>query len=168
MSGPSGGPAGGPSPDGAAARQPIRLEGTRTIRAPRERAWAILTDPAAVAVCLPVPATAESVPPDGFVVVASVTVIFPLRIVVEGRFVERLAPERAVLAGAATVPGGGVSVEARFVLRAEADATTTLSWELEAVPTGLAAALAGQGVPSAVLDAVERTLACLVARIAVP
>ena len=168
MSGPGGGAAGGPGPDGAAARPPIRLDGTRTIRAPRERAWAVLTDPAAVAACLPVPATAETVPPDRFLVVASVTVIFPLRIVVDGRFVERLAPERAILAGVATVPGGGVSVEARFELRTEPDGTTTLAWELEAVPTGLAAALAGQGVPPAVLDAVGRTLACLIARIELP
>jgi carbon monoxide dehydrogenase subunit G len=169
VSGPGGGRADGPGPGQVPAPPPIRLDGRRAIRAGRERAWEVLTDPESVAACLPVPATAETVPPDGFVVVATMTVfMLPLRIVVEGRFVERVAPERAVLAGAATVPGGGVAVEARFVLRAEPDGTTTLAWELEAVPTGLAAALAGQGIPTAVLDAVERTLACLVARVEVP
>jgi carbon monoxide dehydrogenase subunit G len=159
----------GPSsdaPGGIPPRPPIRLDGMREIRAPRERAWAILTDPAAVAACLPVPATAEIVATDRFVVVATVTVVmFPLRVIVDGRFVERVEPERAVLTGTAAVPGGSVSVEARVEFRAEADGTTTLAWGLEAVPTGLAAALAGQGVPPAVLEAVERTLACLVARI---
>lgn len=156
------------SPDGSPGRPPIRLAGTRRIAASRERAWAVLTDPSEVAACLPVAATAETVPPDAFVVVATVTVVlFPLRVAVEGRFVERVAPERAVLAGAATVPGGGVSVEAELVLVVEPDGTTTLHWAVEAVPSGLAAALAGDGVPKAVVDAVERTLDCLVARIAV-
>lgn len=152
------------SPERPAAS--IRLDGTREIRAARERAWAILTDPAEVAACLPVPATAEALPPDGFRVVATVTVVmFPLRVVVDGRFVERVAPERAVLTGTAAVPGGSVSVEARLELVAGTDGTTMLRWELEATPLGLAAALAGEGVPPAVVEAVERTLACLVARI---
>jgi len=152
--------------DGDPGRPRFRIAGERTIRAGRERAWATLTDPLAVAACLPVPATAEMVPPDGFVVAATVTVLlFQLRVAVEGRFVERVEPERAVLRGTAVVPGGGVSVEARLELRADTDTSTTLRWELEASPTGLAATLAGDGgVPAPVLDAVERTLGCLVAR----
>ena len=151
----------------APVRPPIRVDGQRRIRGPRERAWAVLTDPVAVAACLPVPATAETTPPDGFRVTATVTVIvFPLRVVVDGRFVERVAPERAVIAATALVPGGSVAVEARLDFDADAgDATTTLRWQLEAVPAGSAAALAGDGVPAAALEAVERTLACLIARI---
>lgn len=161
---PDGARAGGT--DGAPPRPPIRLEGERRVRASRERAWAVLTDPTAVAGCLPVPATAEIVPPDGFRVVASVTVlVFPLRVVVDGQFVERVAPERAVLGGTAVVPGGSVTVEARLELHADADTASTLRWALVATPAGLAAALAGDGVPPGVLEAVERTLACLVDRI---
>lgn len=166
MDGQASGPEqGGRANAGAPPPPPIVLDGARTIRASREHAWAILTDPAAVAACLPVPATAETIPPDAFCVVATVTVVlFPIRLVVTGRFVERVAPERAVLAGTAVVPGGGVTVQARLELRADAEDATTLTWQLEATPTGLAATLAGQGVPPAVLEGVERTLSCLVAR----
>ena len=148
------------------AQAPIRVGGRREIRAPRDRAWAVLTDPAAVAACLPVPAVAESAPPDGFRVTAIVTVlVFPVRVVVEGRFLEREAPDRAVIAATAIVPGGSVAVEARLELDAAPGDATTLRWEVEAVPAGSAAALAGDRVPAAAVEAVERTLACLVSRI---
>jgi len=153
-------------PESAPARPPIRVDGQRQIRASRERAWAVLTDPVAVAACLPVPATAEASPPDGFRVTATVTVIiFPLRVVVDGQFVERVTPERAVVAATAVVPGGSVAVEARLELDAGPGDATTLRWQFQAVPAGSVAALAGDRVPAAVLEAMERTLACLATRI---
>lgn len=148
------------------APAPVRIDGRREIRAPRARAWDVLTDPVAVGACLPVPALTETPAPDIFRVTATVTVlVFPVRVVVEGRFVERVAPDRAVIAATAVIPGGSVAVVARLEFVAAPGDAATLHWEVEAVPAGSAAAFAGDRVPAAALEAVERTLACLVARI---
>ena len=124
----------------------MKLQGSVTIRAPRQNVWDFLTDPQAVARCTPGLESIEVVEPGRkFRAVASIGLgSIKTRFTVDIEWVELRPPEAARARAHGTAPGSTADVTAEMALEATGDDTTELRWEADVTILGTIASLASR------------------------
>ncbi len=124
----------------------MQVEGVTTILAPREKAFAFLTNPDTVSQCAPGLKSVEVIEPDKkFKAVAAVgfgavSVTFSNDV----EFIELSFPDRAVIKVHGTAPGSAVDVIAEMALSDHAEGGTELEWKADITISGQIASLASR------------------------
>lgn len=101
----------------------VRLEGERHVDAPRERVYAVLTDPAVVAATIPFVEGFESRGPDRWRLRIKPPVPLTPAIPLDFEVVEKRPPELARLRASGGRMGSGAEVDSSFVLTEEGTGT---------------------------------------------
>ncbi len=124
----------------------MRLEGTTHIKAPRDKVWAFLVDPARVCECAPGLQSMDVIVPDHkFRAVASVgfgSVKATFDTDVE--FVEMDPPNRAKLKAHGKAPGSAVDALTEMNLSDGDDGSTDMKWWADVTVVGTIASLASR------------------------
>jgi carbon monoxide dehydrogenase subunit G len=147
----------------------MRFQGDVTIDAPRERAWAFLTDPHQVTQCAPEVQSLRIVDDDHFAVVVRAGV-GP----VKGTFnfavtwLERTAPERARVQARGKVPGSAVDMVTVMTLTDLEGTRTLLHWEADVSIRGLIASVGGRLIEGAADTITKRLFACIKSKLEAP
>ena len=120
----------------------MRFQGDVTLEAPRERAWAFLTDPHQITRCAPEVQSLKIVDDRRFLVgvragVGPIAGTFTCAVM----WLERHAPERARVQARCKIPASTVDLMTVMVLTDLGDGRTLLHWESDARITGLLAGL---------------------------
>ena len=124
----------------------MRMEGTTTIRAPRQKVWEFLTDPAQVAACAPGVESVTVLEP-GRKFQATVSIGFgtiKARFSGEGEFVELAAPDRAKIKAHGSATGSAADVTSELFLSDGEGGATELKWTADVVIVGQIASLAAR------------------------
>lgn len=124
----------------------MRFEGQLSIRAPREKVWAFLTDPEKVSGCAPGLESLEIVEP-GKKFRATTSVGFgvvKVRFVNDVEWVEMDPPKNARMKAHGTAPGSGVDASTSMTLTEGADGATDLAWTADVNVVGTVASLAAR------------------------
>jgi carbon monoxide dehydrogenase subunit G len=124
----------------------VDVTGTAIMRAPPDRVWAALTDPAVLAVSIPGCERLERSGPDAyqFTIIAGIGLLqssYAGRVAISGQD----EPRSFVLTAAATGGAGTVRIRVRFGLAAAAGGSTELTYQADGQVAGLLA-YAGQQV----------------------
>jgi len=143
----------------------MHLEGEVEIAADRRRVWDALTDPHAVAACLPGDPAIEYLDERNFRVTAEVGNGF-LRttITVEIELTELAEPERAQANATAAVMASPAAATGSLILEQLGPALTRAGWSTEVTLGGMLVGFAGM-VQAPLQNGIARTLECLKARI---
>ena len=143
----------------------MQLRGETQIAAPRQRVWDVLTDPHQVAACAPGDPAVEVL--DERLIRISVEVrnlFFRTTVTIDLQLDEMAPPSRATGRASGNVMGGSVSAIGSLALEELGPAVTAVAWEAEVALGGMLAGFAGMAEQPAG-EAMERTLACLKARL---
>jgi carbon monoxide dehydrogenase subunit G len=147
----------------------MRFQGDVVIEAPRERAWAFLTDARQIACCAPE--------------VESLTIVDERRFLVgvragvgpiKGTFTfavmwhERQAPERARVQARGKIPASTVELMTVMTLSELGEGRTLLHWESDVQISGLLAGLSRPLIESAADVVLQRVFACVNAKLRAP
>lgn len=134
----------------------MRFEGTLTVKAPRERVFAFLTDPQAVSRCAPGLESLEILTPkQRFRAVASVGLgAVKATFVNEVEWLDLVAPSRASMKVHGTAPGSAMDATTSMVLSDGPGGTTDLQWTADVNVAGTVASLAAR-----LMSSVARKLA---------
>ena len=144
----------------------MRFQGEQTIEAPRDRAWAFLTDPRQITQCAPQVQSLKIVDDERFLVGVQAGV-GPIR----GTFTcavmwrERQAPERARVQAQCKIPGSTVDLMTVMTLTDLGDGRTLLRWESDAKLSGLLGGLGGPLIQSAADSVLQRVFTCVNAKL---
>lgn len=145
----------------------MHFEGTLTIDAPRDRVWAMLTDPEVVSRCAPGLESLEIVSPDRrFRAVAAIGFgMVKVRFVNDVEWLELDAPNRARMKVHGTAPGSAVDVTSAMVLADGPGGTTTLAWSADVNVVGTIASLAARLMGGVTQKLTSAFFECVKARI---
>ncbi len=124
----------------------MRFEGTVSIRAPREKVWAFLTDAERVSGCAPGLESLEVVEP-GKKFRATTSVGFGMvkvRFVNDVEWVEMDPPNVARMKAHGSAPGSGVDAATKMTLSDGSDGATDLAWTADVNVVGTVASLAAR------------------------
>jgi len=144
----------------------MRFQGDVTIEAPRERAWAFLTDPSEVTQCAPGVQSLKIVDDRRFLVGVRAGV-WPIR----GTFtcavmwLERHAPKRARVQARCKIPASTIDVMTVLALSDLGDGRTLLHWESEVHLSGLLGGLSGPLIQGAADAVLQEVFACINAKL---
>ena len=147
----------------------MRFQGDVTIEAPRERAWAFLTDPHQVTQCAPEIQSLKIVDDSRFMVVVKAGV-GPIK----GTFnfavawLERREPEYARVQARGKVPGSAVDMLAVMTLTDLDGMRTLLQWESDVSIKGLIATVGGRLIEGAADAITKRLFACIKSKLETP
>jgi carbon monoxide dehydrogenase subunit G len=147
----------------------MRFQGDVTIDAPRERAWAFLTDAGEVTQCAPGVQSLKIVDDRRFMVDVRAGV-GPIR----GTFtcavmwLERHAPERVRVQARCKVPASTVDVMTVLALSDLGDGRSLLHWESDVRLSGLLGGLSGPLIRGAADAVLRETFACINAKLSGP
>ena len=138
----------------------MRFQGDVTLEAPRERAWAFLTDPHRITRCAPEVQSLKIVDDRRFLVgvragVGPIAGTFTCAVM----WLERHSPERARVQARCKIPASTVDLMTVMVLTDLGDGRTLLHWESDARITGLLAGLSGPLIQSAADTVLQRVFA---------
>jgi carbon monoxide dehydrogenase subunit G len=124
----------------------MQVQGSVSIKAPRERVWAFLTDPNAVGQCAPGLESMEIVRPDeAFKAVASVGFgSMKVRFTADVTWTELDEPDHAQMKAHATAPGSTVDASSSMDLSDGEDGATQLDWSADINVQGTIASLASR------------------------
>ena len=140
----------------------MRFQGDQTIEAPRERAWAFLTDSHRITRCAPDVQSLKVVDDRRFLVgvragVGPIKGTFTCAVM----WLERDAPERARVQARCKIPGSTVDLMTVMTLTDPGDGRTLLHWESDVQISGLLAGLSGPFIQGAADAVLERVFACV-------
>jgi carbon monoxide dehydrogenase subunit G len=124
----------------------MHFEGKLSIKAPRDKVWAFLTDPDAVSKCAPGLESLEIVEP-GKKFRATTSVGFgavKVRFVNDVEWVALDAPNHASMKAHGKAPGSGVDATTSMDLSDGADGGTDLAWQADVSVVGTVASLAAR------------------------
>lgn len=124
----------------------MHLEGTTTIKAPRQTVWEFLTDPNRVAQCAPGVETVEIIEP-GKKFQATAAIGFgsvKARFKGDAEFVEMDPPNRATIKAHGNAPGSAADVLSAMQLVDAPDGATELKWTADVTVVGQIASLAAR------------------------
>ena len=144
----------------------MRFQGDVTIDAPRERAWAFLTDAGEVTQCAPGVQSLKTVDDRRFMVDVRAGV-GPIR----GTFtcavmwLERHAPERARVQARCKVPASTVDVMTVLALSDLGDGRSLLHWESDVHLSGLLGSLSRPLIQGAADTLLQEVFACINAKL---
>jgi carbon monoxide dehydrogenase subunit G len=124
----------------------MNFNGTVTIKAPRDKVWAFLTDPNALTQCAPGLESLEVlVPNESFRAVASVGFgAIKARFTVDATWMDLDPPNRARMKMKGKAPGSAVDGTSEMVLSDGADGATVLTWSSDVTVVGAIASLAAR------------------------
>jgi uncharacterized protein len=124
----------------------MKLSGSITINAPRERVWAFLTDPHQVSQCAPgVESVEVLVPGEKFRAKAGIGFgAVKATFVGDAEWVELDAPNRAKVKAHGKAPGSAADVVSEMVLSDGPDGGTTMDWTADITILGQLASLAAR------------------------
>ncbi|MBX3049432.1 MAG: carbon monoxide dehydrogenase subunit G [Anaerolineales bacterium] len=145
----------------------MQVNGKTTIKAPRDKVWAALTDMDFVAACAPGLENMEVVETDrkfratGSVGLGNLKVSFTGEI----EFTALEAPDRAVLKGRGTAPGSAVEGTAEMRLSDDPEGGTLLDWTADINVLGTIASLASRMMGSVTQKLTAEFFGCVKQRI---
>lgn len=124
----------------------MKLEGTVTIQAPRERVWSFLTDPHQVSQCAPGVESVEVVIPDkSFRATASIGFgTVKARFTGDVEWLELDRPNRAKMKAHGKAPGSAADVVSEMTLGEAPNGATELRWTADVNVVGQIASLAAR------------------------
>ncbi|HZO26074.1 MAG TPA: carbon monoxide dehydrogenase subunit G [Chloroflexota bacterium] len=147
----------------------MRFQGDVTIEAPRERAWAFLTDPRQVTQCAPDVQSLNVLDDQRFTVVVRAGVG-----AVKGTFtfavmwLERIAPEHARVQARGKVPGSAVDMMTVMTLGDAGEGRTLLHWEADVSVKGVIASVGGRLIQGAADKVTQQLFACVKSKLEAP
>jgi carbon monoxide dehydrogenase subunit G len=147
----------------------MRFSGTERIPAARERVWQFLTDPQAVAQCVPDVESLEVVDPAHFKAQVKAG-IGPVR----GKFgfdvawQELTAPSRARMTARGKTGGSAVTVDSTMDLAAAGDGETDLAWSADVVVHGMIASVGARLLDGFARKQTEQFFTCIRTRVIGP
>lgn len=124
----------------------MHLEGTTTIKAPRQAVWEFLTDPNRVAQCAPGVETVDIIEP-GRKFQATAAIGFgsvKARFKGDAEFLEMDPPNRAKIKAHGNAPGSAADVLSEMQLGDAPDGATELKWTADVTVVGQIASLAAR------------------------
>ena len=120
----------------------MKFEGTVEIKAPRDRVWAFVSDPAQVAGCGPGVESVEMVDETHYKTVAKIGVGFiSARFNGDVEIVEQVPPDRMVIKVHGQAPGSAADALASMELRDGSDGATTMDWSADVAIAGTLASV---------------------------
>jgi len=140
----------------------MKFEGTVDIKAPRDRVWAFVSDPAQVASCGPGVESVAMIDDTHFKSVAKIGVGF-----ISARFngdieiVERDAPDRMVIKVHGQAPGSAADAVASMALRDGTDGETTMDWSADVAISGTLASVGARLIEGTANKLVAQTFDCI-------
>ena len=147
----------------------MRFQGDVTIEAPRERAWAFLTDPRQVTQCAPEVQSLTIVDDRRFLVgvragVGPIKGTFTCAVM----WLERRAPERARVQARCKIPASTVDAMTVLALSDLGDGRSLLHWESDVQLSGLLGGLSGPLIQDAADTVLQEVFACINAKLSGP
>lgn len=124
----------------------MKLSGSVTIKAPRQKAWDFLTDPNKVTECAPGVEKVEVIEP-GKKFRATAAIGFgsvKAKFAGDAEWVELDAPQRAKVKAHGSAPGSAADVTSEMNLSENPDGTTEMNWTADIVVLGQLASLAAR------------------------
>ncbi len=124
----------------------MNVEGSVTIRAPREEVWEFLTDPDLVSACAPGVQSVEIITPnERFRAVASVGLgAMKVTFSTDVEWTELDPPNRAKMKARGNAPGSAVEASAEMNLSEGPEGTTEMKWTADVAVMGTIASLASR------------------------
>ena len=147
----------------------MRFQGDVTIEAPRERAWAFLTDPGEATQCAPGVQSLKIVDDRRFLVGVRAGV-GPIRGTIRCAvmWLERHAPERARVQARCKIPASTVDAMTVLALSDLGDGRSLLHWESDVQLSGLLGSLSGPLIQGAADTVLQEVFACINAKLSGP
>ena len=140
----------------------MRFEGSVPIRAPRERVWAFVTDPAQVGQCGPGVEKIEVIDPTHFKATAKVGIGFiSARFVVNMEFADQQPPDRATIKAHGQAPGSAVDATAEMLLSDGADGSTVMDWSADVNIAGTLASVGARLIEGTANKMIGQTFECM-------
>ena len=144
----------------------MKFEGTVDIKAPRDRVWAFVSDPAQVAACGPGVESVAMVDDTHYKSVAKIGVGF-----ISARFngdieiVDRDEPDRMVIKVHGQAPGSAADALASMALRDGSDGGTTMDWSADVAISGTLASVGARLIEGTANKLVAQTFDCIKAKL---
>ena len=144
----------------------MKFEGTVDIKAPRDRVWAFVSDPAQVASCGPGVESVEMVDDTHYKTIAKIGVGF-----ISARFngdieiVEQAPPDRMVIKVHGQAPGSAADAVASMALRDGSDGTTTMDYSADVNISGTLASVGARLIEGTANKLVAQTFDCIRAKL---
>lgn len=143
----------------------MKVEGTRRYEAPRDRVWEVLNDPAEMAGLMPGVESFEIVDDTHWKAKVKVPLgLGSMKMSIDFEKAESLPPERASLHAKGKGVGAIMSMETRFDLTEDGDATD-MRWQADVRIFGQVASMGQRVVQPIVNQQVEQVLAALDKRV---
>jgi len=147
----------------------MRFEGSVSIRAPRERVWAFVTDPDQVGPCGPGVEKIEVIDATHFKATAKVGIGFiSARFVVNMEFAEQQPPDRATIKAHGQAPGSAVDATAEMHLSDGADGSTVMDWSADVNIAGTLASVGARLIEGTANKMIGQTFECMRTRLEAP
>jgi uncharacterized protein len=144
----------------------MKFEGTVDIKAPRDRVWAFVADPAQVAACGPGVESVEMVDDTHYKTIAKIGVGF-----ISARFngdieiVEQVPPDRMVIKVHGQAPGSAADAVASMALRDGSDGATTMDYSADVNISGTLASVGARLIEGTANKLVAQTFDCIRAKL---
>lgn len=144
----------------------MHFAGSERLRGTREQVWALVTDPNAVARCVPGLERMEVVDPSTFKAVVKAG-LGPVRgtFSFDVSWKELRAPEHARMAAQGKTPGSAVTVDSSMDLDEVGEGETELSWSADVVVHGTIASVGARLMNGFVEKQTQQFFACLAGRL---
>jgi carbon monoxide dehydrogenase subunit G len=144
----------------------VRFSGTLQIQGPREHVWAVLTDPQAVAPCVPGFERLDVVDATHFRAAVRAG-LGPVRgsFTFDAAWQELAAPDHARMTARGKTAGSGVTVDSSMDLTASADGGTDLAWSADVVVHGMIASVGARLLTGFVEKQTQQFFECIRARL---
>ena len=144
----------------------MKFEGSVDIKAPRDRVWAFVADPAQVASCGPGVESVDMVDETHYKTIAKVGVGF-----ISARFhgdieiVEQAPPDRMVIKVHGQAPGSAADAVASMALRDGSDGVTTMDYSADVNISGTLASVGARLIEGTANKLVAQTFDCIRAKL---
>jgi len=144
----------------------MKFEGTVDIKAPRDRVWAFVSDPAQVAACGPGVESVDMVDETHYKTIAKIGVGF-----ISARFngdieiVEQVPPDRMVIKVHGQAPGSAADAVASMALRDRSDGATTMDYTADVNISGTLASVGARLIEGTANKLVAQTFDCIRAKL---
>ena len=141
----------------------MKFEGTVDIKAPRDRVWAFVSDPAQVAACGPGVESVSMVDETHYKSVAKIGVGFiSARFTGDIEIVERDVPDRMVIKVHGQAPGSAADAVASMALRdGSAEGETAMDWSADVAISGTLASVGARLIEGTANKLVAQTFDCI-------
>jgi uncharacterized protein len=140
----------------------MKFEGTVAIKAPRDRVWDFVADPAKVAACGPGVESVTMVDDSHYKTVAKIGIGFiSARFSGDVEIVERVPPDRMVIKVHGQAPGSAADAVASMALRDGPDGATDMDWSADVMIAGTLASVGARLIEGTANKLVNQTFECI-------